>query len=180
VLTVAFSPDGTRLASGSMDTTVRIWDATNGDELLALRGSAGWVRSVAFSPDGKRLAAASSDQAVHIWDAYTGEELIRLRGHGAGVRCVAFSPDGTRLASGSRDWTIRLWDTLPYRVRHRERQAILDARPGAERIVDALWLELNNPKLVAKRVREDTSLSEPVRRAALNLVLRRATDNPEP
>ncbi len=180
VLTVAFSPDGARLASGSMDMTVRIWNATNGDEPLALRGSAGHVWSVAFSPDGRRLAAGSVDRAVHMWDAYTGEELIRLRGHRGSVACVAFSPDGTRLASGSGDWTIRLWDTVPYRVRHEERQAILVAKPDAERMVDALWRDSSDPRSIAQRLRADASLSAPVRHAALNLVLQRASSEARP
>lgn len=180
VLTVAFSPDGTRLASGSMDTTVHIWNATNGDELMVLRGSAGYVRSVAFSPDGRRLAAASKDKTVHMWDAHTGEEVLHLRGHTAHVHYVAFSPDGARLASGAGDWAIHLWDTVPYRDRYQERQAILAARPEAEGIVDALWTKLDDAKSVAQRLHEDASLSDSVRRAALNLVLQRATHQSEP
>ena len=78
---MAFSPDGQRLASGSSDQTVKIWDSATGKELFALKGHAGWVYSVAFSPDGQRLASGSDDQTVKIWDSATGKELFALKGH---------------------------------------------------------------------------------------------------
>jgi DNA-binding beta-propeller fold protein YncE len=107
VSSVAFSPDGTRLASGSLDNTVRVWDARSGQQLLALKGHTDTVTSVAFSPDGTRLASGSDDQTVKVWDARSGQQLLALKGHRGGV---AFSPDGTRLATGSRDQTVKVWD----------------------------------------------------------------------
>ena len=112
VSSVAFSPDGQRLASGSHDQTVRIWDCATGKELFALNGHAGLVWSVAFSPDGQRLASGSHDQTVKIWDSATGKELFALKGHAGAVRSVAFSPDGQRLASGSQDQTVKIWDCV--------------------------------------------------------------------
>ena len=112
VWSVAFSPDGQRLASGSWDKTVKIWDSATGKELFSLKGHAGPVRSVAFSPDGQRLASASADQTVKIWDSATGKELFALKGHAGMVTSVAFSPDGQRLASGSTDKTVRIWDSV--------------------------------------------------------------------
>ncbi len=69
VTSVAFSPEGKRLALASFDGTVKMWDATSGQEMLTLKGHTSVVRSVAFSADGKRLASASEDGTVKVWDA---------------------------------------------------------------------------------------------------------------
>jgi WD40 repeat protein len=110
VLSVAFSPDGTRLASASRDKTVKVWNLADGREIMTLRDHTNQVQSVAFSPDGRRLASGSSDHTVKIWDAATGHEVLTLKGHTALVPCVIFSPDGKRLASASVDATIKIWD----------------------------------------------------------------------
>ncbi|KIK51049.1 hypothetical protein GYMLUDRAFT_407863 [Collybiopsis luxurians FD-317 M1] len=109
VSSVAFSPDGCRIVSGSNDKTVRIWNAETG-ELLgnSSKGQTGWVSSVAFSPDGCRIVSGSNDKTVRVWNAETGEPLgSSCKGD---VNSVAFSPHGHRMVSGSRDRTVRIWD----------------------------------------------------------------------
>ena len=113
---VAFSPDGTRVATASRDRTARVFDAATGAELARLPHS-GPVTSVAFSPDGTRLATASRDGSARIFDAATGAELARLP-HGGPVTSVAFSPDGTRVATASDDGSARIFDAQLARLPH--------------------------------------------------------------
>ncbi|KAH0555818.1 hypothetical protein GP486_006235 [Trichoglossum hirsutum] len=112
VTSVAFSPDGKQIVSGSWDTTVRRWDAATGAPLLpALEGHTSRVTSVAFSPDGKQIVSGSWDTTVRRWDAATGAPLLpALEGHTSRVTSVAFSPDGKQIVSGSWDTTVRRWD----------------------------------------------------------------------
>ena len=105
-----FSPDGTRLASGSLNA-LKIWDATTGQEVRSIDGLFGPITvDIAFSPDGKRLAAGSQNGTAMVWDATTGQELFTLKGHISPVWSVSFSPDGKRLATGSKDATAKVWE----------------------------------------------------------------------
>ena len=112
VSSVAFSPDGSLIASGSGDQTIRIYDARSGQHKTTLTGHTRYVSSVAFNLDGRTLASGSYDGTIRLWDVVTGEEKITLTGHNSSVTSVAFSPDGKTLASsgGWRDKSVRLWD----------------------------------------------------------------------
>src|SRR6266567_2819807 len=110
VFAVAWSPDGTRIASGSNDSTVQIWDARSGHRLVLYTGHTGTVYTVAWSPNGTRIASGSDDSTVQVWDARSGQHLLTSPGHAAPVRAVAWSPDGTRIASASQDGTVQVWD----------------------------------------------------------------------
>jgi WD40 repeat protein len=109
VLSVAFSPDGTRIVSGSNDQTVRVWDADSGTELRTLKGHTSLVQSVGFSPDGTRIVSGSDDETVRVWDADSGSELRTLEGHTNWVHSVAFSPDGTSVTCQTVYGTSHTW-----------------------------------------------------------------------
>ena len=98
VTAVAWSPDGSRIATGSA-VGVRVWDAVTGEELLSLEHGH-WVGSVAWSPDSRRIATGSIFGDVRVWDAVTGENVLSLE-HDHRVGSVAWSPDGRRIATGS-------------------------------------------------------------------------------
>jgi WD40 repeat protein len=109
--TIAVSPDGRRIASGSQDNTIKVWDAATGAELMTLRGHSARVVTAAFSPDGQRIASAAYDGTIKIWDVARAEELLTLNGHKGGTGAL-FSPDATTIVSSSMDRTIRLWDAI--------------------------------------------------------------------
>ncbi|KAJ6008970.1 hypothetical protein N7522_003986 [Penicillium canescens] len=110
VLGIAWSQDGSRLASGSHDNTVKIWDPITGQCTSTLEGHSDSVKSIAWSQDGSRLASASRDKTVRIWDPITGQCTSTLEGHSNWVSSIVWSQDGSRLASGSDDETVRIWD----------------------------------------------------------------------
>jgi WD40 repeat protein/serine/threonine protein kinase len=107
---LAWSADGTRLASGGFDGTIRIWDAVTGKQISSIPSAPG-VLSVAWRPDGRQLASANfPDKTVSIWEPATGKRLRTLTGHSADVWAVDWSPDGSRLASADAATNVIVWD----------------------------------------------------------------------
>lgn len=116
VNSVAWSPEGRRLATGTSGNLVRICDVSSGKELLTLAGHTGVVRSVAWSPDGKWVASGSDDKTARLWDAETGKPVLTLSGHDGSVDSVAWSSDSLRLATGSWDKTVGVWEAATGRL----------------------------------------------------------------
>lgn len=119
ILSIAFSPDGRRLAIADKNNMIRIHEAISGKAVALLRGHIsparsftyrpGGVRSVTYSADGRWIATAGDDGTVRKWEAETGREVLKLNGHEGPVLCVAFSPDSLKLVSSGYDRTVRIW-----------------------------------------------------------------------
>lgn len=113
---VAFSPDGSILASGGENGVVILWDVASREPIRQVTREPSTVLSLAFSPDGKLLAIPDRNGAIRLWNGVTGESVGRpLIGHSDWVYSLAFSPDGSILASESADDTIILWDTTTWK-----------------------------------------------------------------
>jgi hypothetical protein len=110
VSSVAYNHDGTFIASGSWDQTVKIWDAKSGVCAHTLNGHSNVVNSVAYNHDGTFIASGSNDKSVKVWDANNGKCVHTLDGHLDVVYSVAYSNDGLRIASGSADNFIKVWE----------------------------------------------------------------------
>jgi WD40 repeat protein len=107
---LSYSPDGRRLASGSKDETIRIWDVQTGKELNVFVGHEDYITDVSFSPNGKWLASASESKSVMLWDVDGGPPTREFKGHSSEVLDVEFGKDGKLIVSGSRDSVIKAWD----------------------------------------------------------------------
>ncbi|KAL1921598.1 uncharacterized protein VTP21DRAFT_11314 [Calcarisporiella thermophila] len=117
ILSVGFSPDGSQLASGSGDTTVRIWDLDTETPQHTLTGHTHWVLCISWSPDAKTLVSGGMDNMVRLWDPKTGKAIGGpLKGHTKWITALAWeplhlNPKCNRVASSSKDGTVRIWDT---------------------------------------------------------------------
>jgi dipeptidyl aminopeptidase/acylaminoacyl peptidase len=113
VTSVALNPDATKVATGSADKTVKIWDLATGRRLNTLRDHADAVWAVAWSPDGKFLASAGSDKSIKVWDADTGKRRYSVGAHDDMIVSLEFSPDGSQLVSAAADKSAKVWNFGP-------------------------------------------------------------------
>ena len=113
VMTLAWSPDGSRIASGSIDKTMQIWEVSSGRLLRTYSGHSNAVWTLAWSPDGSRIASGT-----YVWEVSSGRLLRTYRGHANEVYTLAWSPDGSRIASGSSDKTVQVWEVSSGRLLH--------------------------------------------------------------
>ena len=150
IRSVAFSPDGLRLASaggifdpkGVVGPDITMWNAATGNEVFSTPGHKGGVSGVAFSPDGKTLASSGSPWdpvtrktggEVGLWDAASGKEIRTIHDASAAIHCLAWSPDGKQLATGWGDGTLKVWDPvsgkLVLSLRHGRRRPLGGLQP---------------------------------------------------
>jgi hypothetical protein len=144
VTAVAWSPDGTRVATGSLDNTARVWDAATGQPIGAPLQHQDVVMAVVWSPDGTRVATGSVDDTARVWDARTGQAIGPPLVHQSYVVAVAWSPDGTRILTGSWDKTARVWDArtgqaIGAPLQHHAEVVAVAWSPAGTRVMTGSW-----------------------------------------
>jgi WD40 repeat protein/tRNA A-37 threonylcarbamoyl transferase component Bud32 len=114
IYSVAVSPDGMRIVTGSKDRTAKVWDAASGAEIVALNGHSGSIQSAAFSPDGQQIVTGSADGTAKVWDAVSGKERRTLKGQwqSSDLVSAAFSPEGQQIVTCSSDGMAKVWDLV--------------------------------------------------------------------
>jgi len=112
IFSIAFSPDGALLASGTADNAIGLWDVASGELLSINTSHAGSIFQVSFSPDGTLLASASRDQTIRLWDPVDGRQIALMHGHSDAIEAFVFDPHGKTIYSASDDHTIAAWDVV--------------------------------------------------------------------
>ncbi len=168
VASVAFSPDGSRIAAGGTDGDVRIWTFRDASGPLVLDGHERFVSDVEWSADGRLVVSASTDRTARVWDAASGDAVAVLRGHTRAVRSAAFAGDGRIVATASDDGTARLWETpvIAVLAGHTGEVTEVAVTPDGTRVVTAskdgtvrVWNALTGRRLVLIRARTVSALA---------------------
>jgi WD40 repeat protein/serine/threonine protein kinase len=110
VTAIAYSPSGDRLACGTSEGVIHIWEPRSGTPLQSWKGHEESITQLVFHPDGARLASSSLDDAVILWDTQTGKPLQQHKRHKTDVFCIQFAAAGNQLISGGADGTLQVWD----------------------------------------------------------------------
>ena len=174
--TLAISPDGKRVATGTSSGLVQLCDARTGEYPVEQQDQAKRLTALAFSPDGRRLASASDGGDVHVRDAETGETLLILREPRGTVLALAFSPDGARLATGIEDGTVRIHETGSSQERRALRHEASALRERAREMVDELFAQHFHVDEVLRQLSNDASMPHALREAALRQAHLRGDD----
>ena len=144
VTSVAYSPDGRWIVSGSRDNTLKVWDTENGQEVRTLEGHSNVVTSVAYSPDGRWIVSGSRDGTLKVWEAESGHEMLTLEGHSDHVESVAFSPDGRWIVSGNSDNTLKVWN-----VENGKEVRTLVEQSDSSRVVECVAFSPDGQRIVS-------------------------------
>lgn len=171
IWSVAWSLKSKRIASASADTTVQVWDATNGDHPVVYRLHSDTVYAVSWSPDGNRIASAGYDKTIQVWDPTFGDHFYTYAGHANWVWSVAWSPNGKRIASAGGDKTVQVWDAVDGRHAyiyrgHTDSVYAVAWSPDGKRIASAgedgtvqIWDPANGNQLYTFRLYDTTMWS---------------------
>jgi len=152
ITSVAFSPDSSKIASGSFDQTIKIWDVNSGVVFRTLSGHKNYVYSVAFSADGSKIVSGSADSTIKLWDINTGAVLKNFKGHTGQVSSTVFINDGSTIASGSYDSTVKIWNA--------NTGAVIRTLSGFNGYVNAIAVSADGTKIAAASVDKTIKLWE--------------------
>ncbi|GBE85326.1 predicted protein [Sparassis crispa] len=141
ITSLAYSPDGSRVVSGSEDGSITIWPADGGDPLVTRKDNEDAICAIAFNPDSSAFVTAARDGTLQVWETRTNADQPRatLVGHDGFVDTIAFSPNGRTIATGSVDFTVRLWDAMSGAAKHELRGhtamvMLVQFSPGGEKV----------------------------------------------
>ncbi len=170
ITSLAFDPDGDKIATASEDGTARVFEVDGLEPIKLLDHGIG-VLGLAFNPDGTRLATGDRDGKIHLWETDTFEKVAELTGHESYVFALSWSPDGETLVSSSGDSTIRLWETRSSELRSEARRERAGIVKNVEPAVEGWLEEMGDAELVASKIETQGAWSERERDVAFQVLL---------